>query len=92
MPSGDSPNQFWTEPEEYNGQRLTIPVPKIAIDAMRADLHKSREEVMTWPTTVEFDTAAQDVYESLGSPDITKENGWDIFRRMMPLIRQSLGQ
>lgn len=92
MPSGDSPNQFWTEPEEYNGQRLTIPVPNIAVRAMRADLPKTREEVMTWPTTLEFDTVAQDAYETLGSPKITKENGWALFRRMMPLIRASLGQ
>ncbi|KZV59667.1 hypothetical protein PENSPDRAFT_694942 [Peniophora sp. CONT] len=92
MPSGDSPNQFWTEPEEYNGQRLTIPVPNIAVRAMRADLLKTREEVMTWPTTVEFDTVAQDVYETLGSPKITKENGWELFRKMMPRIRESLGQ
>lgn len=86
MPSGGTPNDFFSRPEDFGGARMTIPVndPGI-VPALRETLPISREDAYRWVDD-EFAAAAQSVYEQLGRPVLKLETGWNIFGRMSPML------
>ncbi|TDL15499.1 hypothetical protein BD410DRAFT_845149 [Rickenella mellea] len=82
MPSGAVPSHVFRCPEDFGGERLAVPVPKDAIDALRADLPTSREECMRWVSD-NFDIAAEVVYEQIGKPQFSVTTAWAVFELML---------
>jgi hypothetical protein len=85
MPSGATPMDIFTCPELYSLQRLSVPVPQAAIDALRAQKEFTREEAFRWVDD-EFRVAAEQVYAEMGSPALSCSNRWRIFNDMVPRL------
>lgn len=86
MPSGVSPNELYAHPEYYGGRCFAIPVPQAALDAFRASIRLSRDAALSW-VPAEFDVIATQVYELLGSPMCSAETAWDLFSKMLSVMR-----
>ena len=44
-----------------------------------------RKQFLCW-VTPEFDTLAKKAYEGLGSPEITLNSSWDVFKQMCDVL------
>lgn len=84
--SGVPPIEIYRNPQAYGLERLSRPVPKEAIDALRSNLPYSREEALRWVPD-SFDSAANDAYATLGSPKLEPRRGWEIFGLMAQLLQ-----
>ncbi|KAJ6535294.1 hypothetical protein DFH09DRAFT_1249931 [Mycena vulgaris] len=84
MPSSHVPADALTHPEFYGGISCFIKVPQEMIKELRAFLTEEvgpREEHLRW-VAEDFAAIAEEVHKSLGSPTITLENSWVIFKQM----------
>ncbi|KAJ6464706.1 hypothetical protein DFH09DRAFT_1254597 [Mycena vulgaris] len=84
MPSGHVPADALKHPEFYGGISCFIKVPQEMIKELRAFLTEEvgpREEHLRW-VAEDFAAIAEEVHKSLGSPTITLENSWAIFKQM----------
>ncbi|KAH9831935.1 uncharacterized protein C8Q71DRAFT_714725, partial [Rhodofomes roseus] len=87
MPSGTTPTDLWIAPEDYGHVRISIPVPRDAVEAMRRErLPISRDEAFSW-VDHEFATSAEQAYSSLGCPRLNKDTAWEVFSRMEPMLK-----
>ncbi|KZV93284.1 hypothetical protein EXIGLDRAFT_788494 [Exidia glandulosa HHB12029] len=85
-PSGVPPNHAYAVPEKltrYPGQHCLIPVPRARIEEIRAGLHLTREQALSF-VSPSFDRAARQVYTELHLPRVTLNNAWQTFIAMMP--------
>lgn len=89
MPSGSTPQNFLTLPENYGGQYCAIPVDRAFIQQLRERIPVSREEAMRWVSD-EFAALAGDVYDEIGSPVISLTTAWTVFQQMEPLLRAQM--
>ncbi|KAJ7842433.1 hypothetical protein B0H13DRAFT_2239371 [Mycena leptocephala] len=92
MPSGHVPADALKYPELYGGINCFIKVPKETIAELRQFLTEEvgpRSEHLDW-VDAEFAALAESVHKSLGSPQITLTNSWEIFRKMSAFI-ENLG-
>ncbi|KAJ7905018.1 hypothetical protein B0H13DRAFT_2233816 [Mycena leptocephala] len=92
MPSGHVPADALKYPELYGGINCFIKVPKETIAELRQFLTEEvgpRSEHLDW-VDAEFAALAEAVRKSLGSPQITLTNSWEIFRKMSAFI-ENLG-
>ncbi|KAJ6572927.1 hypothetical protein B0H10DRAFT_1839008, partial [Mycena sp. CBHHK59/15] len=81
LPCGTSPIEIFRNPDAYGLARLSNPVEQAAIDALRENLQYTRKEALRWVPD-NFETAAQEVYEAIGSPTLEPRRGWEIFSIM----------
>ncbi|KIY51506.1 hypothetical protein FISHEDRAFT_70731 [Fistulina hepatica ATCC 64428] len=89
LPSGKSPNHIFDNPRMYGLDSCAVVVPADAISAMRDRLDVTRERTRQWVNPV-FDMIAHQVYQSLGSPVLTRpRDGWSIFQSMVPLLEEA---
>jgi hypothetical protein len=65
---------------------FAIPVPQAAVDAFRDSIGISREAALSW-VPAEFDIIATQVYDLLGSPVCSAETAWDLFSKMVSVVR-----
>ncbi|KAJ7895785.1 hypothetical protein B0H13DRAFT_2234542 [Mycena leptocephala] len=92
MPSGHVPADALKYPELYGGINCFIKLPKETIAELRQFLTEEvgpRSEHLDW-VDAEFAALAESVRKSLGSPQITLTNNWEIFRKMSAFI-ENLG-
>lgn len=84
MPSGHVPADALEHPELFGGINCFIRVPQDTIKELREFLTEEvgpREEHLSWVSD-DFARIAEEVHEFLGSPKITLENSWEIFKQM----------
>ena len=84
MPSGHVPDDALEHPQMFRGLKCLIPVPKEAVDELRAYLTEevgSRETRLSWYTN-EFATTAEAVYQSIGKPAFSLDTAWSTFSTM----------
>ncbi|OBZ68444.1 hypothetical protein A0H81_11429 [Grifola frondosa] len=89
MPSGSTPTMFFTSPEMWGGKRVSVPVPKIAVNALRETLPITREEAFRFVDD-EFAAFANGVFEELGKPIIDVGTAWLVFERMALILCEQL--
>ncbi|KAG6372147.1 hypothetical protein JVT61DRAFT_8557 [Boletus reticuloceps] len=85
LPSGVSPNVAIALAAEYGGTNCLLPVDLTVIHHLKAAL--GGEKLLRF-VSVEFADHAEMVFETLGIETITSDNIWDIFTKMLPLIKQ----
>lgn len=85
-PSGGTPIDFWTRPEDFGGQRTGFQVPLEAVQAMRGGLTLTREQAFQWVTPL-FAQAAWAAWEAVGSPALDPKSAWDVFAQMEHVLR-----
>ncbi|KAH9916465.1 uncharacterized protein B0H18DRAFT_1124196 [Fomitopsis serialis] len=79
MPSGTTPTDLWISPEDFGHERISIPVPRDAVETMRRKrLPSSRDAAYSW-VDQDFAKRAEQAYDLLGCPLLAKETGWDVF-------------
>ncbi|KAJ7453495.1 hypothetical protein FB451DRAFT_1050178 [Mycena latifolia] len=84
MPSGHVPADALEHPELFGGISCFIKVPQETLKELRAFLTEEvgpREDHLRW-VAEDFAKIAEEVHRSLGSPKITLENSWVIFKNM----------
>lgn len=75
------PDDALQHPEMFGGLKCHIPVPKEAIDELRAHLTEEvgpREAHLSWYTE-SFAKMAQEAYQTIGEPAYTLDNAWSTF-------------
>jgi hypothetical protein len=82
-PSGMSRHEAYSMPKRWGGQDCLLPIPKDVARQMKEDLGGAGLLEFTEP---EFAARAQVVLDSLGPVALTLENGWKLFRVMLPLV------
>ncbi len=90
MPSAHIPKLLMESPERAGGIDCLVPVPSGAIKALRDFVTENegpRETFLQWVDDA-FQASADQVYIELGSPKLTLETSWDVFREMVPLLEQ----
>ncbi|KAJ7658239.1 hypothetical protein DFH06DRAFT_1472887 [Mycena polygramma] len=87
LPSGVSPNYICDFPERFGLVKFGESAPQHAIDALRQNIPKSREECYRWVSD-EFDAQAWEVYEGIGHPKLVLTDGWTIFCQMLPCFSE----
>ncbi|KAJ6489689.1 hypothetical protein C8R47DRAFT_977824 [Mycena vitilis] len=88
MPSGHVPADALEHPEFYGGINCFIKVPPETITELRHFLTQEvgpRSEHLDW-VDAEFAVLAETVHKSLGSPHITLETSWEVFKKMSVAI------
>ena len=85
MPSATSPGDLYTRPEDFGGERLSVPVHRELIADLRSQLSITREEAYRWVDD-EFAADAEHVYTQLGCPPLTLQTGWKVFSQMSPIL------
>ena len=92
MPSAHIPKLLMKSPEQAGGIDCLVPVPPGALQALRDFIEEtggSREELLRWPGVDEdFEAQANAAYVAIGSPKLTLESSWHVFRDMIPLLEQ----
>lgn len=83
--SGHTPRHAFIVSDSLGATDCRIPVTKDTIDALRAQIPQSREEVMRWVSD-DFNRAAEDAYNQIGNLPLLPLAGWNIFSLMVPLI------
>ncbi|KAJ7729856.1 hypothetical protein DFH07DRAFT_969376 [Mycena maculata] len=83
--SGVAPIEIYRDPAKYGLARLSTPVEQESIDALRGNLEYTREEALQWVPD-NFDVAATEAYQYIGSPALEPRRGWAIFAQMAPLL------
>jgi hypothetical protein len=81
LPSGGTPNEFYSKPEEWGGEDCLIRVPAEVIDELLADCEEGYKQMRY--VEEDFDVLAQAVYEAVDKPEITVQNAWEVFRTMI---------
>ncbi|KAJ7123737.1 hypothetical protein C8R44DRAFT_840569 [Mycena epipterygia] len=90
MPSGHVPADALEHPELYGGINCFIRVPLDTIKELRAFLTEEvgpREQHLSWVSD-DFAKIAEEVHQSLGSPKVTLENSWEIFKHMSATMEE----
>ncbi|KAJ7200544.1 hypothetical protein GGX14DRAFT_372082 [Mycena pura] len=82
-PSGMSRNEAFSLYEDWGGKNCLLPIPVDIVQQMKADL--GGDALLNF-TSTEFAERAQVVLDSLGPVAMTLENGWMIFRVMLPPV------
>ncbi|KAJ6590245.1 hypothetical protein B0H10DRAFT_1961177 [Mycena sp. CBHHK59/15] len=77
LPSGTSPIEIFRNLDAYGLARLSNPVEPAVIDALQENLQYTHKEALWWVPD-DFETAAQEVYEAIGSPTLEPRRGWEI--------------
>ncbi|KAJ7633203.1 hypothetical protein FB45DRAFT_745629, partial [Roridomyces roridus] len=85
MISGAPPLEIFRNPANYGLEFLGKEIDQDAINALRETIPSSRDEALRW-VPQEFDDAAQEAYEQIGSPKLEARRGWVIFGQMAELI------
>lgn len=84
MPSGHVPVDAFEHPGLHGGLDCRIRVPQEAVENMREYLTEevgSRDVHFAWVSD-EFAMIAEDVFRSIGSPEISFRNAWNVFSMM----------
>lgn len=91
LPSNHVPSDAVEHPEAYGGINCLVSVPLETVDELRAFLTEEvgPQEQYSRFFSSDFDTLAKEVYVSLGSPQISLSNIWDLFVRMDVLMDTS---
>jgi hypothetical protein len=81
LPSGGRPDQFYTNPSLYGGERCLIPVDIKEIDELLEDL----EDGLSHMRYVDemFEPLAEEAYQAIDTPNIKLETAWIVFRQMV---------
>ena len=88
LPSGGRPDQFYNDPSNYGGLDCLIPVDRTAVDEL---LEECGEGILKMRyVEEEFEPLAKEVYTVLGSPYITFESAWLVFRQMVEHLEADL--
>ncbi|KAJ6611237.1 hypothetical protein B0H10DRAFT_1809969 [Mycena sp. CBHHK59/15] len=87
LPLGVAPLEIFQHPETYGLARMSTPVEREAVEALRANLPCSREEALRWVPD-HFDVTAWEVYKELGSPKLEASRGWEIFAQMAERLEE----
>ncbi|KAJ7587720.1 hypothetical protein C8J56DRAFT_1050959 [Mycena floridula] len=82
LPSATTLNTIWKLPGNFGLINCGTPVTKQAVDILRANLGKSREECMRWVSD-DFEARAVDVFTRIGSPQLELIRGWGTFTEML---------
>ena len=82
-PSGMSRDTAFSLPELWGGRNCLLPVDVAVVEQMKADMGG---DALIAFSTPEFTAWAEEVYDSLGIQELTKDNVWDIFTAMLPLV------
>jgi hypothetical protein len=84
MPSGHVPDDALEHPQMFGGLNCIIPIPKEAVNELRAYLTEEvgpRETHLSWYTD-EFAATAEAAYQSIGCPAYTLDTAWVVFGAM----------
>ena len=79
-----SPNVAIALAAEYGGKNCLLPVALPVICCLKAAL--GSEELLRF-VSIGFATHAERAFETLGIETITSDNIWEIFTKMLPLIK-----
>ncbi|KAK7055718.1 hypothetical protein R3P38DRAFT_2848678 [Favolaschia claudopus] len=82
-PSGMSRDVAFALPESWGGINCLLPIPVERVRRMKADLGGDALLEFTEP---EFTARAQAVLDTLQPLKLTLDNGWTVFRVMLPLV------
>ncbi|EIN11852.1 hypothetical protein PUNSTDRAFT_63217 [Punctularia strigosozonata HHB-11173 SS5] len=85
LPTGGTPNDFMVRPQDYGGERVSIPVDIHNVTEIRSNFDTTREDAFRWVDDV-FADAAFYAYQSIGSPELKVSTAWDTFLRMLPVL------
>ncbi|KAJ7577390.1 hypothetical protein C8J56DRAFT_798931 [Mycena floridula] len=92
MPSGHIPSDAMEHPELLAGKSCLISVPKEAVQDLRVLLTEevgAKENFTRWVSD-EFQALADAAYVEIGSPSITFDNSWDVFKLMAAYLEDVL--
>ncbi|KAJ7777976.1 hypothetical protein DFH07DRAFT_766191 [Mycena maculata] len=81
LPSGGTPNQFYSNLAKYGGKSCLIPVEEAVVDELLANCQEGHERMRYVDTA--FEEIAQAAYDALEQPEITLQNAWTVFRAMI---------
>ncbi len=80
-----APNILYATPHSYGGEREGLqPVDLALIDELMEDL--GGEDIIRF-VSHEYEARAEQVYVSLEIGELTFHNVWDVFSRMLPLMK-----
>ncbi|KZV83070.1 hypothetical protein EXIGLDRAFT_729008 [Exidia glandulosa HHB12029] len=85
-PSGYTPNHVYAAPRSLGLQHCKIPVSSEIVAALREEQELTREQALGF-CSASFDEAARGAYEQIGSPETTRDNAWETFFTMLPVLR-----
>ncbi|KAJ3816920.1 hypothetical protein F5880DRAFT_1493722, partial [Lentinula raphanica] len=85
IPTGVAPNVIFDFPENYGLVNSGVLISSEDIAALRETIPKSRKECYQWVAD-DFDSAAQEVYNRLNSPELSHTTGWQVFVDMLSLF------
>ncbi|KAK7058137.1 hypothetical protein R3P38DRAFT_3547593 [Favolaschia claudopus] len=90
MPSGHIPAHAFEHPTHFAGVDCRIRVPQAAVDELREYLTEDvgpRDSHLRWPgLTLELEQTVQTAWEDIGSPKISMESAWDVFRMISNVL------
>ena len=94
MPSGHIPAKIFESPHTYDKNAIScrIEVPKLIQYDCRHHLTDEvgeRNQFFSWYND-DFAVLAQLAFETIGSPGINLENGWEIFELMSDALREMM--
>ncbi|KAJ7578597.1 hypothetical protein C8J56DRAFT_1165555 [Mycena floridula] len=92
MPSGHIPSDAMEHPELLAGKSCLISVPKEAVQDLRVLLMEevgAKENFTRWVSD-EFQALADAAYVEIGSPSITFDNSWDVFKLIAAYLEDVL--
>lgn len=81
LPSGGSPDEFWTYPEDHHLENQLIPVPDSVLDELIEE--HTPADLFAWVDDAEVEARFEEAYAGLGSPALTLQNTWDVFLHML---------
>ncbi|KAJ7166545.1 hypothetical protein C8R43DRAFT_878000 [Mycena crocata] len=82
-PSGMSRQEAFTLYEDWGGKNCILPIPRDVVEGMIADLGGDSLLEFTKPA---FTAIAQEVLDALQPVQMTLDNGWKLFRVMLPQV------
>jgi hypothetical protein len=91
MPSGHVPEDVLENPGRWAAKDCRIRVERDAIDVLRGYVTEDagpREEHYRWYSN-RFEQSAEDAYMAIRKPKITVDNAWDLFKRLIGIIREN---
>ncbi|KAJ6614416.1 hypothetical protein B0H10DRAFT_1803543, partial [Mycena sp. CBHHK59/15] len=81
LPSGGTPHDFYSNPAMYGGEPCLIPINTDVLDQLLGTCGEGYTKMRY--VDEEFDEIATGAYVAIGSPKITVENAWLVFRAMI---------
>lgn len=86
-PSGMSRNEAFSNYEKWGGDNFLMKIPDMSVvHELKAAL--GGDELLMF-TSVEFDTRARAVFDTLHLSKLTMENAWNVFTAMYQLLYPS---